>query len=77
MTVKNSLWEVSIEFFPEMFNYFPGNHPIDVNLSSLKWCSLINADWCISRSGYCVNFRDTFGNGLFYMNSINLCPDFV
>ena len=32
-----------------MFNKFPQNHWIDLNLSSLKWCSLINCKWCISQ----------------------------
>ena len=31
-----------------LFNELPGTHQIDSNLSSLKWCSLFNCNWCVS-----------------------------
>ena len=31
-----------------LFNYLPLNHQIDLMVSSLKWCSLIHCNWCVS-----------------------------
>ena len=40
---KNSF---SLKF--NLFNQLPGTHYIDLNISTLKWCSLINCNWCVS-----------------------------
>ena len=32
----------------KLFKKLPGNCYIDLNLSSLKWCSVINCNWCVS-----------------------------
>ena len=39
-------WEFSLKL--HLVYEFPGNHLIDLNLSSLKWSILINCNWCIS-----------------------------
>ena len=37
--------EFSQKFY--MFNQLPGTHYSDLNISCLKWCSLINCNWCV------------------------------
>ena len=50
----SSAWEFSLKF------YLPGTHRIDLNISSLKWCSLNNCNWCVSLDiAYILALRNT------------------
>ena len=61
---------VTQSIYSLMFNKYPGYHNINLNISSFKWCSLINGNGCISLDIALISNRQTYSQESVMRNGI-------